>query len=227
MNIDEQKKMFEDMIEGRPLPARFYLQFGFKALFDPFRMLLQYMPGGMGYLLRRSYYGRRLRHMGKNVLIDQGVVIKGPEKISIGDYTWIDINAKLLGVLGEISIGKRVHVAQECMLAGGEKLEIHDYAGLSPGAKIFTNSEAPKDGKRMSGPMIPARFKAFKRGKVIIGKDAFIGTHSVVLPGVTVGEGAVVGANSVVHRDVPDWTVVAGTPARIIGKRDKVTVPEL
>jgi maltose O-acetyltransferase len=54
------------------------------------------------------------------------------------------------------------------------------------------------------------------RGSITVGPDAWIGTGAVVLPGVTVGEGAVVGANSVVTRDVPPYTVVGGAPARFI-----------
>lgn len=56
-------------------------------------------------------------------------------------------------------------------------------------------------------------------GPIEIGMDAFIGARAFILPGVMVGEGAVVGACSVVSRDVPDWTIVAGNPAKPIGKR--------
>jgi len=53
---------------------------------------------------------------------------------------------------------------------------------------------------------------------VIIGKDGFIGSNSIILPGVTIGEGAVIGANSVVTKDVPPEVIVAGNPARFIRK---------
>lgn len=59
---------------------------------------------------------------------------------------------------------------------------------------------------------------------VRIGKCAFIGTNSIILPGVTVGEFAVVGAGSVVTKDVPAFTVVAGNPARVIKKVDEIPV---
>ena len=65
-------------------------------------------------------------------------------------------------------------------------------------------------------------FVSSKKGKIIIEKDAWIGTGAVVLPGVRIGEGAVVGANSVVRKDVPPYTVVGGVPAEEI---KKVTVP--
>ena len=54
---------------------------------------------------------------------------------------------------------------------------------------------------------------------IIIGDDVWIGTCSIVLPGVKIGKGSVVGAGSVVTKDVPDYCVVAGNPARIIKQR--------
>ncbi len=60
-----------------------------------------------------------------------------------------------------------------------------------------------------------------KYGKITLKKNCRIGAHSVVMPGVTVGENAVVGALSFVNRDVPDNTVVAGTPAKIIRKSEQ------
>jgi putative colanic acid biosynthesis acetyltransferase WcaF len=56
-------------------------------------------------------------------------------------------------------------------------------------------------------------------GPIVVGEDAFIGVRALVLPGVVIGEGAIVGGGSVVTRDVPPWTIVAGNPARPIGER--------
>jgi acetyltransferase-like isoleucine patch superfamily enzyme len=53
----------------------------------------------------------------------------------------------------------------------------------------------------------------------MIDKDVWIGANCIILPGITVGEGAVIGAGSVVTKSVPPWTIVAGVPARIVRKR--------
>lgn len=225
--IERQRKAFEEMIEGKPMSLATLLQFGVDALFDPLRMLITYMPGGTGYTLRRLYYHHILCQLGKNCLIDVGVSIKGAENVSIGDYCWIDSYCQLSGVLGDITIGRRIHIGSGSILASGGKLELQDYVGVSSGVMIFSNSETPKEGKRMSGPMIPERYKAFVRAPVVIEKDAFIGANSVVLPGVTIGEGAVIGANSVVTKDIPAWSIAVGAPAKVVGSRDKVTVPDI
>ena len=51
--------------------------------------------------------------------------------------------------------------------------------------------------------------------------------YSKALPGVTIGEGAVIGASSVVNKDIPPWSIAVGSPAKVIGTRDKVTVPDI
>jgi acetyltransferase-like isoleucine patch superfamily enzyme len=75
--------------------------------------------------------------------------------------------------------------------------------------------------------MIPWRYKAYKSGKIILKKDCFLGAGSIVLPGITVGEGAVVGAGSVISRDVAPWSIMFGAPAQLVGKRDPVTAPDI
>lgn len=65
----------------------------------------------------------------------------------------------------------------------------------------------------------------YKKGAIIIEKDAWIGTGAVILPQVTIGEGAIIGANSLVHRDVPSFTVVGGVPAKYITKVEMPSSP--
>jgi len=125
------------------------------------------------------------------------------------------------------NIGKRVHIAQGCILVDGDVLILEDYVGLSPGVKIFTNSESPRDGNTMSGPIIPERYEAFIRVPVVVRKDAFLSTNAVVLPGVTIGEGAVVGANAVEKKGILSYCIAAGAPTQVIGKRDKVVIPDI
>lgn len=221
-----QQKMFEEFIEGR-FPLGLALRLGFSSLFDVHHSFITNMTGPVGMKLRQWYWKKKFKQMSKNVLLDVGLVITSPENISISEYTWIDAYCRLDAVLGNIAIGKRVHVAQGAILSGGGGLILEDYVGISAGAKIYSHSEAPRDGKRMSGPMVPNRYKSFVSAPVTIKKDAFIGAGAVVLPGVTIGEGAIVAANSLVNKNIPDYSIAVGIPARPMGKRTKVTQPEL
>ncbi|MFH0826045.1 MAG: DapH/DapD/GlmU-related protein, partial [Pseudomonadota bacterium] len=79
---------------------------------------------------------------------------------------------------------------------------------------------------RMSGPMVPEEMKAFVSAPVALRKDSFVGANSVVLPGVEVGQGAVIGANSVISKSVMPYDIVVGV-GRVVGKRDRITVPDI
>jgi len=218
---------FQKMLVGEGLPYRLLLKAGFMALAAPVKAGIVYSPGAGGYALRRFYYSHRLKHLGRDCLIDVGVIISGERNISIGDYVWVDRYCGLEAAKGFINIGRRVHVAPHSILTGFGGLTVGDYVGISADCKIYTATEHYGDGRRMSGPMVPTQQRNVKVAPVTLERDAFLGTGSVVLPGVRIGEGAIVGANSVVTRDIPPWTISAGAPARPVGARPKITLPDI
>lgn len=93
------------------------------------------------------------------------------------------------------------------------KITIEDHATIAPRAIIIAHS---KLGKYLEPYMGPTTVK-----KVCIGKGSFIGVNAVIIPGVTIGEGAVVSASTFVNKDVPAHTLVAGNPMRVIAKLEK------
>lgn len=218
---------FTNFIEGKAIPLLSLLVLVAKSLLNIVEMLIRYIPGGFGFKIRYYYYKVFLKSLGNNVLIDVGVFLNGPANISIGEYTWIDSYTRIEAMLGEIEIGKRVHVAPFAIIAAREKVEIHDYVGIASGVKIYSNSEHPLGGKRMSGPMIPERMKAFHSKKIVLEKDSFVGANSVLLPGANLKEGAVVGANCVISKTVAPYKIVAGYTGRVIRERSKVTVEDI
>lgn len=113
-----------------------------------------------------------------------------------------------------INIGRKTIINQQCALDGRGGLTIGDYVDISPGVWILT------DGHDMNDPL----FREIL-APVSIGNHAWIGSRAMILPGVTVGEGAVVAAGAVVTRDVEPYTVVGGVPARQIGTRNRCVQP--
>lgn len=225
---DFQRETFEKMLEGGSLPLSSLPRLAGTALLDPFRLLITHMPGPLGYGIRRFLYQLSLGSVGKSCLFDVGLRVVGHDAIHVGEYTWLDAYCSLNAMFGPLRIGKRVHMAPGVIVhAGEEGIEIGDYVAIGANTQIWGHSEVAKDGKRMSGPMIPWRYKAYGSAQVVISKDAFLGAGSIILPGITVGEGAVVGAGSIPTRDVPPWRIVFGAPARVVGKRAPVTVPDL
>jgi len=217
---------FDRYLRGKPIPLLHIVVLAAKSALMLIEGLIRYIPGGFGFKLRYWYYKPLLKHLGKNVLIDVGVLLNGPANISIGDYTWIDAYCRIDAHLGPVTIGKRIHIASFTVIGAREPVVIEDFVGISSSVKIYSNSEHPLDGKRMSGPMVPEEFKAYHSRPVYLRKDSFVGANSVLLPGAELGEGCVVGANCVVTRKLTPWAVYAFQPLRHIGDREKVRVPD-
>lgn len=107
---------------------------------------------------------------------------------------------------GFIQLGKNVFINHDCTFLDLGGIIIEDDVMIAPKVSLISESH----------PLHPSERKALVLGKVHIKRNAWIGAAATILPGVTVGENAVVAAGAVVSKDVPDNTVVAGVPARVI-----------
>ncbi len=183
-----------------------------------------YPRGAAGFFLRGAYFKTKLKHMGRNVLIDLGVTVWKPENLEVGDFSHIDTNVKI-EASDSVKIGSHVHIASNVVLQGRGTLAIADYADVAAGCLIYSGVNHYTDGHsdrfyEMSS-CAPADKQFVKSAPVRIERSAFVGLNSVVMPGVTVGEGAIVGACSFVNSDVPAYKIAVGTPARVIGERPR------
>lgn len=160
------------------------------------------------------------KKLGKNVKIYDLAKIICPEVIEIGDNSEIDDFVFIYGGVG-IKIGRGVHISRFVSIIGGGKLFLGDYAVLADGVRILTGTDRYIGGARMS-TRAPRHQRNPKISFVRVEKDAFIGTNSVVHPGVTIGEGAIIGSNSLVLKDVEPWTINIGSPCKFIRLRPKV-----
>ena len=201
------------------VPLGYMLTHGLESLVnDPLLLMIRYMPGLMGFKLRQIYYKNKLGMMGKGVLFDPDVIIGMPKNVYLDDFCYLGKGTQIYAPEGYIKIGKRCHVGSWILGHGG--VEIGDYCAV--GGSILSVTDSHQGGARMSGPMVPMEQRNLKYGKITIEDDAFIGQHSMIMPGVTIGEGAIVGPYSMVIRNVKPWTVVMGSPARFVDTREKV-----
>ncbi len=138
---------------------------------------------------------------------------------------------------GEITVGERVSIGQCTRLGAldGAKITIGDQCEITGGSSFFARTEGIEIGRgvlmawnvqiydaehAIAAPDRPIRDQGLARGgKVRICDGAWLGANVVVLQGVTIGRNAVVGANSVVTSDIPDFATAVGTPARVIKER--------
>jgi acetyltransferase-like isoleucine patch superfamily enzyme len=201
------------------VPAGMVLRKGLASLIrDPFLLIILNMPGPLGFKLRQIYYRRTLGYLGCGVVVDPGVDIIGPKNVYVDNFCYLGRKCQLVAPEGYISIGKRCHVTGWVLGHGG--VEIGNYVGCA--GEILSATDSHQGGHRMSGPMVPSDHRSVRKRKVTIEDDAFIGHFSMVMPGVHIGRGAVVGPHSLVVSNVKPWTVVMGSPAKVIGTREPV-----
>lgn len=155
--------------------------------------------------------------MGTRCVVYEPVVVVRPEMVFIADEVRIDSFVKIEGGQG-VYIDRWVHIASLVHInIGGGKVRLMEGSAYASGAKVLGGSNSP-EGVSMSANAPPEQ-QVVSRGRTVIGKNAFVGVNAVVMPGVMVGEGAVIGAGAVVTKDVPDFEIWAGVPARRIGGR--------
>ena len=172
----------------------------------------------MGFLTSEEVLSMGFKHVGKNVLISNKASLYNPEKISIGDHSRIDDFCVLSG---EIKIGRNVHItAFNNLLAGRAQIVLHDFSTLAFGCHIVAQSD-DYSGKTLTNSTIPAEYKNEISQAVSIGKHAILGTGSIVLPGVTIGDGVSAGAATLFTTDAQEWSIYVGSPARRIKSRSQ------
>lgn len=157
------------------------------------------------------------KSFGENVKISRFARFYSPQNISIGSNVRID---DFCIISGNIRIGSHIHISAYVGLYGAKGIELCDYTGISPKSVIYSAMD-DFSGDYLIGPIHPEGTTHIVGGKVIIEKYAQIGTNSIIFPNLTIGEGAVIGACSLVRRNVEAWGIYCGVPVIKIKNRNK------
>lgn len=162
-----------------------------------------------------------LRACGDKTQIARSAILIHPDRISIGSNVRIDAFCILSAGEEGIEIGDFIHIgAGVSVHGGGGRIVLNDFASLSGRVSIYTASDDFHDGW-LVGPTVPDEYRKLKKGDVILAKFAVVGCGSVLLPGVSLGEGCAVGALSVIRKSVHPGQIVCGNPAVNVGSRDR------
>lgn len=164
----------------------------------------------------------KLKYCGENVRIFQLAKIINPQCAEIDDNVII-LDFAFIDAMKSLKIGKYTTIAWHSLIEGQANVEIGNRCFIGPGSKIlgstyefngYYTTEHMAEGKNVS---------EVRYGDIKICDDAYLGANCVIMPGVTIGEGALVGANSLVDRDLKPWTIYFGTPVKKVGEREKPT----
>ena len=156
----------------------------------------------------------QLRRCPESVVLEPGALIFHPENVSLDEDVYVGHYAILKGYhQNELRIGRGAWIGQAAFLHAAGGITVGAGVGIGPHVCILTSTHADP------GRALPIMKGALEFAPVTLGDGCDLGIGSIVLPGVTVGRGAQVGAGAVVTRDVPDYAVVAGNPARILRHR--------
>lgn len=172
----------------------------------------------MSYLNPDELAALGLAHVGRGVQISRRASLYNPGAIRIGDHCRIDDFCVLSAGAGGIEIGRNVHVAVYSSLIGKGKITLADFANISSRVAIYSSND-DYSGAVMTGPTVPPAYTNITGGPVMVGRHVIIGAGAVILPDVTLGQGAVVGALSLVRADCDSFGVYVGTPARKVKER--------
>lgn len=202
-------------------------------------MLLENLVGALGLLLRRRFYRPLFKKMGRNVILGKGITLRHPGKISLGDDVAIDDYCSLdarggggssisigdnsilsRGTIlrtkdGSIVLARGCNIGSNCTFSSIGSLEVGENLLMGSNSHIIAGGQHVIERADMA---IIDQGLASGRG-VSIGNDVWLGARVTILDGVRVGDHAVVGACSLVNRDIPDYAVAYGIPARVVRDR--------
>ena len=180
-------------VEGKKKSKMFYIKLMLKYFFS--LQLYKFLIKSLFYKVINNFHGINTANVGENTNIHPTVIIRSPKLVFIGDNCFFNHNTILNG-------GKEK-----------AKLIIGNNVQTGPNVSIYAYNH------HFSSVEMSIMSQGYDDFNVIIEDDVWIGAHSVVLPGVTIGRGSVIGAGSVVTKNIPQYSIAVGNPARVIKKR--------
>lgn len=184
--------------------------------YELFLWILQKLPGILGIKLRKLVYSKMLKGCGVNIHITENVFINKFQSITIGNDFSINRYSMLLAGIndGELFIGNNCYIGCFCIISSHRgTVRIGNNVMLANGVLLEPANH------RFDDLTKPMRLQGHNVGRIIIEDDVWIGDNCVILKDVKIGRGSVIGAGSVVTKDVEPYSVVGGVPAKLIKKR--------
>jgi acetyltransferase-like isoleucine patch superfamily enzyme len=156
------------------------------------------IPTGLGVWIRARLMSNFFHKVGKDTVLQSGLRVTNPEKVSIGSHC---------------------NFAQGVFITGGGGVTVGDWVGFGPDVKVWSVTHRYEDADR------PWLLQGWEKKAVVIEDDVWLGANAFVMPGVIIGKGAIISAGAVVNKSIPAYALVAGNPARVVGWRKRPDMP--
>jgi acetyltransferase-like isoleucine patch superfamily enzyme len=231
---DSPLSKYQDLVVGSRDVGRLIL-------YELVMTFTSWVPGALGLALRRFFYPMILGAVGRNVTFGQGVVLRHPWKIQIGDDVTIDdlvlLDAKGTANRG-IAIGSGVFVGRGTILSCKDgDIVLGDHVNIGFQSEIFSGSRVEVGryglfaaytylvggGHEFEQVGVPVIRQPRTSKGIALGENVWLGAGAKVMDGVRLGRDVVIGAGAVVTEDVPDGAIAVGVPARVVRQRSETT----
>lgn len=181
----------------------------------------------MAWLTVEQILAMGFARVGNDVKLSDKASYYNCPNIRLGNNVRIDDFCVLSAGTGGIDIGNYIHIAVFSSLIGAGKISLADFCNVSSRVAIYSSND-DYSGGAMTNPTVPSEYTNIRHADVKIGRHVIIGAGSVVLPGVTIEEGAAIGALSLVKRDCGSFGIYVGVPVKRIAerKRDLIALGE-
>jgi len=151
----------------------------------------------------------------KNVIIEDRVRIFHSENVIIGNNVYVGHDTIICGYYNSILIiHDNVWIGPQCYMHSAGGIEIQENVGIGPGVKILTSYHNLEELEK------PIRLRSLIFKPVKLQKGCDIGMGAIINPGVIIGKNAQIGSGSVVTKNIPDYTIAVGNPARVLKRRN-------
>lgn len=158
--------------------------------------------------------------VGTNVRVSEHATLVGLENMSLGNNIRIDSHVVILSRRGKFTVGDNVHIEPLSSIITHFGVRIGNFCTISHGVRLFTAS-ANYGGDFFTNVFPDEKYQKAISGEIVLEDHVIVGGNSVVMPGVTISEGAAIGALSFVRTSVSGWAIYGGNPLKEIGPRKK------
>lgn len=194
-------------------------------------MICELIEAWNGYISSKlsRKIAKELASCGAGFYVGCNSTVVGASFISVGDsfeagrhfklQAWNEYRGAVNKKQPQLKIGNHVSIMDNCQISCFNYIEIGDGCLLGDNVLVTDNFHGNPEDIRTD--IRPLERPLYSKGGIRIGKNVWIGRNSCIMPGVTIGDGAIIGANSVVTKDVSQYTIVAGVPAKTVGQLKK------